>query len=305
MRALPLLLCALALALGCSKEPVGHVPEPKPPIVEPFHFSVPAGLTRLRFGLVPHLSKDSLRATRAPLASYLSSQLQLPVELVVGDSYDDVAAKLARGELDLVELSPFAYVRARSQAKLVPLVSAIAAGSASSGSYIVVREDSPYHSVEDLKGTTFGFVDPASASGYLYPMKLFKDRGIRPHEFFGSTVFLGNHEAVLLAVLHGEAEAGATWQGSLLALKQSQGVDPISFRVIAKTPRTPQDIYCARDGLPPEVGQAVSQLLRNLSMHRRDDRQVLTPMNANGFVAVDEGSYDAVARVAAEVDAGW
>ena len=297
------LLACLAL-LGCPEEPRGHQPVPTVAPVPPFEFTVPKGFTQLRFGLVPHLSPESIKASRMPLAAHLSSQLHVPVELVVGDTYDDVGDKLARGEVDFAEFSPFAFVRARGKSKLQPLVSAISSGSNSSGGYIVVREDSPRRSLEDLKGASFAFVDPASASGFLYPMKLFHDRGIDPATFFASTVFLGNHEAVLQAVFHGEVEAGATWQGALTSLKQTQGIEPISFRVIGKTGRTPQDVYCAREGLDPVITEAISSLMLRLSMHQRTDRQILLPMNANGFVKADLPAYDAVAQVAASLDAG-
>ncbi len=39
--------------------------------------------------------------------------------------------------------------------------------------------------------------------------------------------------------LDGRIEAGATYQGSLTAMRRSKDVDPLSFRIIAKTERTP------------------------------------------------------------------
>jgi phosphonate transport system substrate-binding protein len=296
---------ALCLALvACFQHPPDQLPAPNPTADKPYEFKPPPGLEKLRLGLVPHLSPDRMRTTRAPLVAYLSGSLGVPVEMVIGADYDDVGEQLARGELDLAEFSPYSYVRARRKAKLTPLVSAISAGSSTSGGYIIVREDSPRRSIDELKGARFGFVDPASTSGYLYPLKLFRDRGIDPATYFASTAFLGSHDGVLLAILDGGIEAGATWQGSFGALKSKSGVDPLSFRVIAKMPRTPQDVMCVRSELPPEVGAAVKALMLRLSMRQKADRDILSSMSVNGYVDADLEAYAQVERIANELDAG-
>lgn len=294
----------LLLLAACFQQPADFVPPPKPVQEHEFKFTPPKGLEKLRLGLVPHLSPDRMRTTRTPLVAYLSGSLGVPIELVIGADYDDVGDRLAKGELDLAEFSPYAYVRARRKVQLRPLVSAISAGSSTSGGYIIVREDSPRRSVEELRGARFGFVDPASTSGYLYPLKLFKDRNIDPATFFSDAVFLGSHDGVLLAVLDGGVEAGATWQGSFGALKSKSGIDPLSFRVIAKMPRTPQDVLCVRGDLPPEVGDAVKELMLRLSVRSKVDRDILSAMSVNGYVEADLDAYAQVERIANELDAG-
>ncbi len=297
-------VAGVVLLLSCTQPPPDHLPAATAAPERPFAFKPPPGITTLRMGLVPHLSPDRMRTTRAPLVAYLSGSLGVPVEMVIGADYDDVGEMLARGELELAEFSPYSFVRAKRKAKLRPLVSAISAGSSTSGGYIIVREDSPRRSIDELRGARFGFVDPASTSGYLYPLKLFKDRGIDPSTFFSSTTFAGSHDGVLLALLDGGVEAGATWQGSFAALKSKTGVDPLSFRVIAKMPRTPQDLVCVRADLPREVGDAVKELLLRLSMRQKADRDILSALSVNGYVEPDLEGYAQVERIANELDAG-
>jgi phosphonate transport system substrate-binding protein len=289
---------------ACFEQPGDYVPAPQPPAEHDFTFVPPQGVEKLRIGLVPYLSPDRMRASRTSLAAYLSGNMRLPVELVVGTDYDDVGRLMSKGEVDLAEFSPFAFVRARRRASLTPLVSAISSGSSTSGGYIVVREDSPRHSLDDLKGARLGFVDPASTSGYLYPMKLFRDHGIEPSTYFTSMEFIGSHDGVLLALLGGRIDVGATWQGSFGALRASRNVDPLSFRVIAKMPRTPQDVWCAREGLPNVVSSAVKELLLRLSMRDHADRDILNAMRVNGYVEPDLKAYERVERIANELDAG-
>lgn len=296
---LPLLVLA-----GCVDAPFDHLPAPRPTAAAALEFSPPVGFTRLRIGLVPYADPEALKAAHAPLAAWISTQLKVPVELVMGENYDDAALKLERGEVDLVEFSPYAYVRAEKRLKLRPLVTMISDGSETAAGYIFVRRDSPRRTLEDLKGGSFGFVDPASASGYLLPMKLFKDRGLDPKTYFSHTEFLGNHERVLLAVHEGRIDAGATYQGSLAALHRSKKIDPLNFRIIAKTPRSPRDLFCVKAEFPAEVAVALEKLFLGLSSRTAQGRQILTPLNLNGFFPANPQHYDGLRAAAAAVALG-
>ena len=176
----------------------------------------------------------------------------------------------------------------------------IADGSATASGYIFVRDDSPRRTLEDLKGASFGFVDPMSTSGSLLAKKVLKDKGFDLEKDLAKMEYLGNHEAVLLAVMEGRVDAGATYQGSFGALRRSKGIDPLTFRVIAKTPRTPRDIICARADLPVEISDAITASLMPLSGRDRAGREILGPMNLNGFQPANDAAYDLVRSVAAE-----
>ncbi len=294
-------LLAVAAGLGCEELPDRSPPQPRKAAPPALVFSPPAGFARLRMGLTPYSSEATLRATHAKLVDYLGRSLSVPVEIVVGSSYSDTVERLGRGEFDLVELSPFAYVQATKQVQLKCLVQTIADGSATASGYIFVRDDSPRRTLQDLKGARFGFVDERSTSGFLYPMKLLREAGIDPKKDLASMDFLGNHEAVLLAVLEGRVDAGATYQGSFAVLRRVRGVDPLSFRVIGKTPRTPRDIYCVRPEVPQEIAEAITRALLPLTGRDRAGREILGPLNVNGFTPADDRAYAEVREVARQV----
>ncbi|MBI3185735.1 MAG: phosphate/phosphite/phosphonate ABC transporter substrate-binding protein [Myxococcales bacterium] len=294
-------LCALA-ACDSPRPPVAP---PLPHPATPVKFVPPSTFDRLRISLTPHLDPQTLELAHRPLNEYLSRGLSVPVELKVASSYDELGKMLAREEIDLAEFSPFAYVRAgKSGVRMQPLVTTISDGSATAAAYILVNAESSFRTLEDLKGRSFAFVDPASTSGFLYPTKVMLDRGIEPKTFFSRTEFLGNHEAVLLAVHEGRFDAGATYQGALRSLQRSRGVDPLSFRIIAKSPRTPRDIFCAREGLPEPVMEELKRLLLAISVLTPEGRAVLRPLNVNGFVLADDRQFDPVREVDAALNGG-
>ena len=296
-------MLAAVLVCGACRDPE---PTPPPPTrklgVALPHFTPPAGFTKLRLGLVPFLSKETISTANEKLAAYLSRVLQVPVETIVADNYGDAVDRLERGEFDLVVLSPLSYVEAARRMKLNCLVQTIADGSDSASGYIFVRDDSPRRTLADLKGASFGFVDPMSTSGSLLPRRLLRENGFDLKKDLGSAEYLGDHEAVLMAVLEGRVEVGATYQGAFGALRKSHGVDPLSFRVVAKTPRTPRDIFCARPEVPKEVTEAITAALLDLSGRDRAGREILGPLNLNGFTAADTGRYELIRAAAEELE---
>ncbi|MER2560373.1 MAG: phosphate/phosphite/phosphonate ABC transporter substrate-binding protein [Myxococcaceae bacterium] len=299
MRALWLLL----LLTACPEALAPPRPMPRKTTDHVALFSPPAGFTKLRLLVPPVLARESVEKAYAKLDEYLARQLGVPVELVIGESYDDVVSRTAANDFDAVMLSPYTYALAMEKQRLPCLVQMIGDGSATAAGYIVVREDSPIRSVADLPGVRFGFVDRASTSGYIYAVKVLRDNGIDPRKHLGSMEFLGNHEAVLQAILDGRIEAGATYQGSLTAMRRSKDVDPLSFRIIAKTERTPRDILCVRADLPEVVRTELQRLLLVLTVRDRVGREILAPMSVNGFQPPDDAAYDGVRKVAAEVRA--
>jgi phosphate/phosphite/phosphonate ABC transporter binding protein len=299
MRAVGLLL-AFGLCAGCqAPAPPPRVREVEPPPAA--DFVPPEGFTRLRISFTPYLEPEKLVRSHQPLAEYLSAQLRVPVEITPADSYDHVGQLMREGKVDLGSFSPLSYVRARRQDPgMIPVVNFIAEGSATSAGYIVVRAGSGLDSLEALRGRSFAWVDPSSTSGYLFPRALMRQRGISPDAFFSRTAFLGNHEAALLAVHRGEFDATATYQGALPALRRSQGVDPLDFRIVAKTLRSPKDLFCARAGLPDAVVVQIRRALLAVSVRTEQGRRLLGPLQANGFILADEALYDEVREVEEE-----
>lgn len=303
-RRLFLLGSTAVVVSGCEDPPEESVEAaPRPQSLLPI-FSPPSGFTRLRLGLVPFLSKETMLAAHQRLADHLSKTLSVPVELHAADSYADAIERMASGEFDVVELSPLVYAQATTRLKLKALVQTIADGSTTASGYIFVRDDSPRRTIEDLRGASFGFVDPMSTSGSLLAKKVLKDRGLDWKTDLSRSEYLGNHEAVLMAVLEGRVDAGATYQGSFAALRRAKGVDPLSFRVIAKTIRTPRDIFCVRPELSTEISDAVASSLLALNGRDRAGREILGPLSLNGFRPADDHSYDEVRAIARELGEG-
>jgi phosphonate transport system substrate-binding protein len=71
---------------------------------------------------------------------------------------------------------------------------------------VVVKRDSPFQKLADLKGKKVAHVSPSSNSGHLAPLVLFPKEGITPGKDY-SIVFSGKHDQSLAGVLKGDYDA--------------------------------------------------------------------------------------------------
>lgn len=300
---LSIVLAAVALCACEAPRPVAPPRQAEPGPAEDFR--PPPGFTRLTISTTPYLDPDRLHDSFEPLAAYLKAKLQIDeVEIVTAKSYAHLGELMREGRVDIGSFSPLSFVRARREDRsMQPLVSFISDGSATSAGYVVVKTDGPLRTLEDLQKRSFAYVDPSSTTGFLYPQVLMRSKGINPDSYFSRTEFTGNHEASLLAVFEGKVDGAAIYQGALRALQRNRGIDPLNFRIVAKTMRTPKDIFCARAGLPPEVVTQIRRALLALSVRTGEGRRILTPMDVNGFIPADPSLYDAVGEVDAQFTA--
>src|SRR5438552_2556632 len=217
----------------------------------------------LKFGFTPVLSEPEMRAEFEPLMTYLSDAIGQRVTLYIAKDYGDLRTQMENGSVDIGSFSPFAYVDAASGGKIRIIAQSIIEGSATYRGIIVARKDSGIKSIADLKGKRFAFVDPKSASGYVYPRAMLIEKGINPESYFKETIFAGSHDKVIAAVLDGRVDAGAIYDGALGVAKRS-GIPVESLVTLASSDPIPHDAIAVRIGLNEAVAKKVQLALINL-----------------------------------------
>jgi len=255
----------------------------------------------LRMGHPPNLSVKTSTAEYSRLADYLGQSLGHDVYIVVPDSYDEVVQLLVDGKLDFALLTPFLYVRAKTRMPTLKLVaSLLGEGAPQYRGYIVTAATSPYHSVSDLRGKRFAFVDRASASGYLFPTALLHENNLNPEQDFREVVYAGSHPQVVEWVLSGRVDAGAISSTTFMHMRG----EAISSRlfILAKTDWIPFDAFVAHPAMPASAVQRVRTALLSIDARTAEGREILTGVTTNnGFVEANETAYDPVRKVAARL----
>jgi phosphonate transport system substrate-binding protein len=264
--------------------------------------SLPAQARSLHLVLTPSQKPTDLLATGEEFGQLLGRLVGVPVRVTVASDYAAVIEALRNRTADLAFVHPVGYVLANREAKATIVAKNLWHGKSTFTSRIFVRRDGGVRQLEDLRGKTIAFVDPASSSGYTYPMVLLIQRGLvrnrDPRTFFRDVVFAGSHDAAMRALVNGHVDAIASFD---LAREQYLKDPAERERIIsiAETPAIPEAGIAARDGLDAETLSRVRAAL--ISIRAPAHADLLKRLyDIDGFEPADDREYDSV-RAAVEL----
>ncbi len=263
--------------------------------------SFASAATELNFGVTPYLSEEQMRASFEPILQALSKKSGQRVNLIIARDYSDLAEKMQVGIVDLGAFSPFSYIEAVETASVKIFATQIVEGSPTYTGLIIARKDSGYTKIDQLEGKVFAFVDPKSASGFLYPRAMLIKQAKDPDVFFKKTLFAGSHDKVIRAVLDRKVDGGATYDGALDITKR-KGLQTDLLNILAKTEPIPYDAFTARKDLPADLFKKVRTFFLGLSADKDPLKRILaqkTGIKFTGWVAANDSRYDVVRETAA------
>ncbi|TYP72043.1 phosphate/phosphite/phosphonate ABC transporter substrate-binding protein [Paenibacillus methanolicus] len=226
----------------------------------------------------------------------LSEKIGLPVESYQATSYNAAIEAMKNGKADYALFGPFSYIVAVERAGVEPIAEITMPAMADKpASVIVVPKDSPIQTVADLKGKTFGFVDPVSTTGHLMPKAtIVKELGITPEElendFFKDVQFAGGHDKAMLGVVRGQYDAAGV-SAMIPAMLEEKGViEKDSYRIIAGSESLPGTAIGIRGDLPQTLKDSVKEFL--LSYDNPAFFEGLLGMPGAKFIEANDGNYD-------------
>ncbi len=258
----------------------------------------PAAGRDLKFGFTPVLGETEMRAEFDPLVAYLSDSIGQKVVLYVAKNYGDLRTQMEAGAVDIGSFSPFAYVDAARGGKIRIIAQSIIDGAATYRGIIVARKDSGLKTMADLQGKRFAFVDPKSASGYVYPRAMLMEKGINPESYFKETIFAGDHNKVIAAVLGGRVDAGATYDNAPVIAKAA-GVPTENLVILASTDPIPHDAIAVRIGLDEALAKKIQTALVDMDKSEAGRRIIAnSKKKLTGHVVAEDRLFDIVRRTA-------
>ena len=238
-----------------------------------------------------------------PFQDYLAKELGVKVEWREATDYAGVIEALKAKKIELAWFGPASFARAWlvTDGQAVPLAAEIDKdGGFGYFGVIIVKKDSPFQSVDDLKGKKFGFADPNSTSGYQAPKYFLGEAGYDVDDFFGSTTFSGSHENSVKMLYDGQFDAVATWwtnekKSNMSRMEEKGMIEAGQYRIIWKSPRLPSDPFTVPAWLPEQMQQDIKTAL--LEMPEKSPAAFEALMGGSqGFQAVTLEDYQPVIR---------
>src|SRR3989338_3962917 len=195
----------------------------------------------LKMGLIPADDAEEMLRSYEPVKEYLSKELGIPVEIQVTSDYTAAIQAMRAKHIDMAWFGPFSYIIAANVADAEAIVNGVrrSDGKSDYHSIIVTKADSGIETLEDLKGKSFAFVDPASTSGNLIPRKMLIENGIDPDKDFSRSYYAGTHNAVEYAVANGKVDAGADSDNSYDRMVRAGEINSKVNKIIYTSPSIP------------------------------------------------------------------
>ena len=275
-------------------------PLPEPGSVAPPATAVPPAAVKtafadriIRIGRPPYISTKGISLAVRGLLTYLKEELGAKdVQLVTPKDYDGVLRALDQRSVDFAWLGPTSYVIGLKKTSMMPLAKAKRRTGGTYRGLIVARKDSGIKTLAEIKGKTIGFVDPESASGYLYPLQVLLQAGIDPRRDCARIEFLQKHDALMSAVWTKKIDVGAVIEDTIATVKDQKVLDQLV--ILGKTGEIPTDIVACRADCDPELRNAFQKALLKTASLKQAVSSVTGLPPIMEFLPVDQADIDGV-----------
>ncbi len=115
---------------------------------------------------------------------------------------------------------------------------------------LIVRKDSPFQKITDLKGKKLAHTSPSSNSGHMAPLALFPKEGLVPEKDY-KIVFSGKHDQSVMGVKSGDYDAAAVASDVFERMVHRGEVKEDDFRILYRSAKFPTSSFAYAHDLEP------------------------------------------------------
>jgi phosphonate transport system substrate-binding protein len=246
-------------------------------------------VSELIFAAAAH-SESTQRAVH-DFCAWLSAGTGLVLTPRLLRSYAELVESVLSGAADLAWAPPLVAVELENKKRVFALATVTRSMRSAYHSALFSLSKAPFRRPEDLRDVTVAWVSRESASGYFVPRWHLSSIGLSLERCFAREVFYESHQAVVRAVLDGEADVGATHvslepvSGQLArAPWLAEGASPSAVRVLLLVGPIPGDVIVAGAQIALATRQRLTAAL--LSLH---NQQFSGAFDAARFEPVPDG----------------
>lgn len=253
------------------------------------------------FALAPTIKglQDASMAFAEPLARYLTTALDAPVNLIRPETYAEAIDGLAKGSIQAAMLGDHAAQQALERGVAEPLALTVSSQNTGSTyrSVLATRSDSGIHSLQMVKGRTLGLVDGQSTSGWVMPRAMLREAGIDPDSDV-TVKLLDSHLQVVEALLAGDLEVGAFHEHWLTPPQSADALPYAHLRVLAQSREIPRGPVVVGTGVEGPLKDRLLEAM--ISIHDADPPAARVLLaEGNRFTATARRSQPTLKSIAA------
>lgn len=224
-----------------------------------------SGLSRIVFGLVVPPAGSGLGERVDRFASWMGERIEATIERRDAASYEALANDVREGRTDVAWLPPIVF--ARLGEVVTPIGSVLRGGASAYEVALIVKASSKIETIDALRGTRAGWVDPWSAAGFVLPRVKLALLGVDPRTLFRTETFHGSHRSAIKALIEGACDVAGTYAraneaGDVTAGAWSELVAD-DIRVLATFGAIPPDVLAVRTAVAHGIRDEALAALRD------------------------------------------
>jgi phosphonate transport system substrate-binding protein len=259
----------------------------------------------------PSVDSNTIATNSTGFLKFMEKETGYYFKSGIPANYVAVVEAFGSNRADVAVMNSFGYLLANSKYGAEAKLKALRHGKDYYAGAIYVSEKSGIKTLKDLNGKKFAFTDSSSTSGYLYPLKIFKEEKIK----LGNTMFAIKHDNVITMIYQGQVDAGAAFYSDAYngqikdarerVLTQFPDVEK-KVKVLKITDKIPNDPFVFRKGMDPAMTmKIINSLIKYLGTE--EGKTVFKNIYAiDGIVPAANKDYDSLRAVikATGVDIG-
>ncbi len=209
------------------------------------------------------VAEPIMRARLASFSAALGAATGFATSAVPVPDYPTLLDAMRTGDIDVAWLPPVLALRAVSASRALPIALPVRRGVSSFHTALFTQVGSAIQRPADLSGARAAWVDKNSASGYLVIRAALRAQGVDFQSAFAEERFVGSHDAVVRAVVHGTTDVGATYvhHDARAGGVWRAGWGDASVHVLARVGPIPSDVLAAGVHVPVSRIRRVQQAL--------------------------------------------
>ena len=259
----------------------------------------------INLGVVTSENEADRVARYKPVRDYLQRVLGVEVKWRTATDYAGIIEGVKAKKIELARFGPASYAQCWiiTNGAVEPLVGDIdEQDTFGYYSVLIVKADSPYKTLDDLRGKKLAFADPNSTSGYQAPQFFLMEQGYNTGTFFGETTFSGSHENSVMALLNGTVDVAATWwnnesYSNPQRMEHKGMIPPGQWRIVWKSPQLPASPWAMPTYLPEQMRQDITNALMHMPQADPEAWQALNDGKIKGFRRVTHADYEPIVRM--------
>jgi len=263
----------------------------------PLSFS--SGKPPLTLGVFPRRNVKITFRMFLPMAKYLEQVLGREVRLKTERTFADFWQAVQKGEYDIVHYNQYHYIISRLKYGYEVFAKNKELGNSTIAGSLIVRKDSGYNEVRDLKGKEVLFGgDKSAMQSYIAATWLLRQSGLKAGDYIEK--FAINPPNTIISTYFKRADASGSGDVVMHLDNVKNRIDISQLKFLAKTVPMAHLPWAVRSDLPEDLKKNIIQTLLDLSTSAQG-KSVLAAARLDALEPATDAEYELHKKIIVDV----